>query len=239
MRRIKAPAYIEAYKDGDDTPYYFEVKMTLKQENEKYFGAATETEWAQAIRDPDHYRFVLVRDHDDRQNFSFKEYALDDFRKYCSIPPFKIYCNIDLNRVSFAEYKYKNEKNSKDEKLYNTTKREAVSLNKDADNAIFQNLQSAFEKERITQRRQRRMKKQSKTLNNMTHSKCIHCTIIPQEIGTDLLKCELNHVETINLEFLNKIKKLLEREHRQVVPNGECPFSINKQQICPEYLEKH
>lgn len=100
-------------------------------------------------------------------------------------------------------------------------------MNKDADNAIFQNLQSAFEKERKTQRRQRRMKKQSKTLNNMTHSKCIHCTIIPQEIGTDLLKCELNHVETINLEFLNKIKKLLEREHRQVVPNGECPFSIN------------
>ena len=148
VRRIKAPADIEAYKDGEDTPYYFEVKMTLKQENEKYFGAATETEWAQAIRDPDHYRFVLVRDHDNRQNFSFKEFALDDFRKYCSIPPFKIYCNIDLNRVSFAEYKYKNEKNSKDEKLYNTTKREAISLNKDADNAIFQNLQSAFEKER-------------------------------------------------------------------------------------------
>ena len=144
VRRIKAPADLEAYKDGDDTPYYFEVKMTLKQENEKYFGAATETEWAQAIRDPDHYRFVLVRDHDDRQNFSFKEFALDDFRKYCSIPPFKIYCNIDLNQVSFAEYKYKNEKNSKDEKLYNTTKREAISLNKDADNAIFQNLQRTY-----------------------------------------------------------------------------------------------
>ena len=59
VQRVKTPADIKAYKGGK--VFYFEKKKTSK--GDKYFGAATETEWAKALEDSSHYKFV-VKDED-------------------------------------------------------------------------------------------------------------------------------------------------------------------------------
>ena len=92
---ISSPADIKAWKKGDPVPYYFEIKMT-RQKN-KYFGAATLTEWKQAIETPDHYKFIVVQQDDESREFAFHEYSPQEFMKYSSIPPFKIYFNVDFN----------------------------------------------------------------------------------------------------------------------------------------------
>jgi len=60
-RIAKSPADIVATKDG--RTWYFEIKMTRRTDT--YFGAATLTEWAQALADPDHFRFVVAICKDD------------------------------------------------------------------------------------------------------------------------------------------------------------------------------
>ena len=94
-RIISRPADICAQKDG--ITYYYEIKMTRKQD--KYFGAATLTEWEQALKDPNHFFFVVAL-----QNGSdiseFREYTPDEFIEFSSIPPFKINFNMDLLRNS-------------------------------------------------------------------------------------------------------------------------------------------
>ena len=59
VKRVKTPADIKAYKGGE--PFYFEIKKTSKRD--KYFGAATETEWAKAVEDSSHYKFVVIAVH--------------------------------------------------------------------------------------------------------------------------------------------------------------------------------
>lgn len=55
---IASPADITAEKNGNT--WYFEIKKTSQEIN--YFGAATLTEWIQALKDPDHFRFVIARE---------------------------------------------------------------------------------------------------------------------------------------------------------------------------------
>jgi len=93
VRIVKSPSDIIAEKDGKD--YYFEIKMT-KQKN-KYFGAATLTEWAQAYATPNNYTFVVVQTDDLEENFIFTEYTPEEFMKHSTIPPFKIFFNVKLN----------------------------------------------------------------------------------------------------------------------------------------------
>ena len=59
---VAAPADIVAEKDGKT--WYFEIKKT--SHNDRYFGAATLTEWVQAVKDPEHFRFVVAISADDR-----------------------------------------------------------------------------------------------------------------------------------------------------------------------------
>ncbi|MBP5307746.1 MAG: DUF3883 domain-containing protein [Clostridia bacterium] len=92
IRITSAPADICAEKDG--YTYYFEIKMT--RQPKKYFGAATLTEWEQAIKDPEHYRFVVALQSEDDLITRFIEFEPDEFMKYSSIPPFKIFFNLDL-----------------------------------------------------------------------------------------------------------------------------------------------
>lgn len=87
-----SPADITAIKDG--VTWYYEIKMTKR--NDSYFGAATATEWEQAFRDPDHYRFIVAVTDDEELQFKFLEFTPQEFMKACTIPPFKIYFNIDL-----------------------------------------------------------------------------------------------------------------------------------------------
>ena len=72
---IASPADITAEKNGDT--WYFEIKKT-SQEN-KYFGAATLTEWIQALKDPDHFRFVIARESNE-EKFDF--FCVYTFRIY-------------------------------------------------------------------------------------------------------------------------------------------------------------
>lgn len=87
-----SPADITAVKDG--ITWYYEIKMTKRKK--RYFGAATSTEWEQAFRDPEHYRFVIAITDDEEREFRFMEFTPFEFMKACTIPPFKIYFNIDL-----------------------------------------------------------------------------------------------------------------------------------------------
>ena len=55
-RVCSSPADVCAEKDGN--LWYFEIKMLRRPDN--YFGAATLTEWRQAQKDPEHFRFVIA-----------------------------------------------------------------------------------------------------------------------------------------------------------------------------------
>lgn len=89
---VKAPADITAEKDGQK--WYFEIKKTAQ--TDKYFGAATMTEWKQALEDPYHFRFVIAIDLGE-DKWSFKEYTPSEFMEFSTIPPFKVYFNIDFS----------------------------------------------------------------------------------------------------------------------------------------------
>ena len=88
---VQAPADIKAVKD--DQVWYFEIKVT--KHTDRYFGAATMTEWVQALKDPEHYRFVVAIDLG-VGNWKFMEYTPAEFMEFCTIPPFKVYFNIDF-----------------------------------------------------------------------------------------------------------------------------------------------
>jgi hypothetical protein len=83
-----APADITATKGGET--YYFEIKFT--KANEKYFGAATLTEWEAAVQFEERFLFVvaLLRD----EKWVFHEYTPAEFMQMSYIPPFKIYFNV-------------------------------------------------------------------------------------------------------------------------------------------------
>lgn len=85
----------------DERNWFFELKTTTK--NDKYFGAATETEWAQALETPETFRFVVVIE--DNEGMKFKMFEPNDFMKYSSIPPFKVYFNLDLSNENNESWK--------------------------------------------------------------------------------------------------------------------------------------
>ena len=61
-----------------------------------YFGAATQTEWAQALKAPEHFRFVVAIADEADEHFRFIEYTPAEFMGFSTIPPFKVYFNIDF-----------------------------------------------------------------------------------------------------------------------------------------------
>lgn len=87
-----SPADVTAEKDGET--WFFEIKMTRHED--RYFGAATQTEWAQAFKDPEHFRFVVVIADEADEHFRFIEYTPAEFMGFSTIPPFKVYFNIDF-----------------------------------------------------------------------------------------------------------------------------------------------
>ena len=92
---VAAPSDIIARKNGEE--YYFEIKMTHQQK--KYFGAATLTEWAQAIKTPDKYTFVVAIANGDDSGFKFIEFTPEEFMGYSTVPPFKMFFNIDFDNL--------------------------------------------------------------------------------------------------------------------------------------------
>ena len=91
---IKAPADIKVTgKDGEIT--YYEIKSTTK--DDKYFGAATITEWRAALEHPDNYYFVVIVEKEKDEDCVAAIYKPKDFIKFATIPPFKVNFNIDLS----------------------------------------------------------------------------------------------------------------------------------------------
>ena len=96
VKPAKVPSDIKAKKDG--VQWYFEIKKTSK--TDQYFGAATLTEWEQAFKTPDTYRFVIAIANDKVVNgFEFIELTPAQMMEYSTIPPFKIFFNLDLNVI--------------------------------------------------------------------------------------------------------------------------------------------
>ena len=88
---VKEPADITAEKN--DEKVFFEIKKTSTIK--EYFGAATLTEWRSAYKNPKNYFFVICQENNDK--FHFTEYSPEEFEKFSTIPPFKIFFNIPLN----------------------------------------------------------------------------------------------------------------------------------------------
>lgn len=127
---ISSPCDISAEKDGEQ--WYFEIKMTTHKDT--YFGAATMTEWEQAFKTPEHFRFVIaIVDEAETYGFKFVELTPEEMMQYSTIPPFKVYFNINLEQYYGKESKPKNPKK-------NNGKRKAIQLSE----AIFNSISAAF-----------------------------------------------------------------------------------------------
>lgn len=93
FERVKvtaSPADITAFSEGRQ--HYYEIKYTKTKDN--YFGGATLTEWEAAMENIDRYCFVIARDKDGI--WEFTEYTPEEFMKFSTIPPFKIFFNIPV-----------------------------------------------------------------------------------------------------------------------------------------------
>jgi hypothetical protein len=67
----------------------------MTEKTDSCFGAATLTEWEQAFKTPDRYRFVIaIKGEND--TFTFREFTPAEFMQYSTIPPFKVYFNLNL-----------------------------------------------------------------------------------------------------------------------------------------------
>ena len=93
-KAVSSPADIKATRAGET--WYFEIKMTKRAD--VYFGAATLTEWKQAMADPAHFRFVVAKTDEAESAFEFIEYTPAEFMEFSTIPPFKVYFNIDFEK---------------------------------------------------------------------------------------------------------------------------------------------
>lgn len=113
---VKAPSDIIAKKNG--IQWYFEIKMTTHRD--KYFGAATFTEWEQAFKTPETYRFVIaIKDEAQATGFEFIELTPEQMIQHSTIPPCKVYFNIDIPAIKgeIAPKKRKSDRESRAIKL--------------------------------------------------------------------------------------------------------------------------
>lgn len=86
-----SPADITAI--NGKTKDFFEIKFT--RQKEKYFGAATLTEWAAAIENPNHFWFVIAIEKKD--GWEFIKYSPSEFMEFNTIPPFKTYFTLSIS----------------------------------------------------------------------------------------------------------------------------------------------
>ena len=128
---VKAPSDIIAKKDG--VQWYFEIKMTTH--SDKYFGAATFTEWEQAFKTPDTYRFVIaITSSSAPTSFEFIELTPEEMMEHSTIPPCKVYFNLDIAQLK-GEIVRKAKKSSRESKAIKLT-REAFAVVSEAFNRL-------------------------------------------------------------------------------------------------------
>ncbi len=91
------PADITAFRDGE--VHYFEIKYTAQAY--QYFGAATLTEWEAALDYESRFWFVIASKQG--SSWIFQRYTPEEFMNFCSIPPFKIFFHIGMERTGVRE----------------------------------------------------------------------------------------------------------------------------------------
>ena len=128
---VSSPSDIVASKDG--RKWYFEIKMTTQTDS--YFGAATQTEWEQAFKTPETFRFVVaLKNVAITEGYEFFEFTPEEFMQYSTVPPFKIFFNIDMKELRGKEEVRKNNSGNR--------KRKAVKFTKE----VFETLQQTWNK---------------------------------------------------------------------------------------------
>ena len=90
---ISTPTDISASKNG--TKYFFELKFT--NQTEKYFGAATLTEWECAINNLENFFFVICRI--EKNKWLFDKFSPKEFIGYSTIPFLFITYKIFFNKL--------------------------------------------------------------------------------------------------------------------------------------------
>ena len=93
IKVISSPSDISAEKNGE--VFYFEIKKTSNKE--KYFGAATLTEWVGALENKSNYFFVVALSLGNEE-WEFTKYTPDEFIKFSTIPPFKIFFSVPMSK---------------------------------------------------------------------------------------------------------------------------------------------
>ena len=91
------PSDIIAFKNKEK--FFFEIKVANEMKKGGGFGAATLTEWRQALETPNNYFFVIAWHQGDNENYEFQEYSPKDFLTCSTVPPAKIYFKIDRNGI--------------------------------------------------------------------------------------------------------------------------------------------
>jgi len=69
----------------------------MTKQSNTYFGAATLTEWMTAFAFSGNFKFVIAKTNVFEKDFEFTEYSPQEFMEHSTIPPFKIYFNVNLN----------------------------------------------------------------------------------------------------------------------------------------------
>ena len=92
IRITRTPCDIRAVRRG--RIHRFEIKYT--NQRERYFGAATLTEWEAALDSPNFFWFVIATHLGGE--WKFDEYTPAQFMALSYIPPFKIFFNVPVKR---------------------------------------------------------------------------------------------------------------------------------------------
>ena len=126
IKIISSPSDISAEKNGE--VFYFEIKKTSNKEY--YFGAATLTEWVGALENKSNYFFVVALSLGN-QKWEFTEYTPEEFIKYSTIPPFKIFFRVPISekekskkRRNISAVTVSEDKINKLKKVYDELKRD-------------------------------------------------------------------------------------------------------------------
>lgn len=64
---------------------------------EEYLNRSYLSSSYQRTKSPAHYRFVVVKADETDTVFEFKEYSVEEFMQYSTIPPFKVYFNVPVD----------------------------------------------------------------------------------------------------------------------------------------------
>lgn len=107
----KFPADVTGFQLFDDgaQQWWWDVKKTDNPES--MFGSATFTELGQAMKDPEHFRFVVAHENKQTGKWEFCEWTLDELLPHCTIPPFKVNFTVNMWQNCFPVAKRRNKGN--------------------------------------------------------------------------------------------------------------------------------